>query len=141
MDEPPLDKIYAEAGNWVRLCNTVIWSMGAFLIPLSLGCIGLAQKYESLKRFFGGASIFLFAVWVYVSHIYKITSADARTVLMRIEETWAVPERMALYRMHGQVGLKWYSLFRVQVVGLILLVILWVVLLYLLPAPSNIQLT
>jgi hypothetical protein len=133
MDEQPdknyLDKIYAEAGQWVRMCNIVIWSMGAFLIPLSIACIGLAQQYPPLKQFFAGGSVFLFAVWVYVSNLYRKTSADARKVLMNIEQAWAVPEQMALYKLHGQVGLRRYSLFNVQIVSLIILVILWMVLL------------
>lgn len=130
-DPNSLDKIYAEAGQWIRMCNTIIWSMGAFLIPLSIGCIGLAQQYPPRKRFFAGASVLLFAVWVYVSNLDRTTAADARKVLMNIEETWGVPERRALYRLHGQVGLKWYSLFNAQIVCLILLATMWVVVLML----------
>jgi hypothetical protein len=124
-----LDKIYAEAGQWVRLCNTVVWSMGAILIPLSIGCIGLAQQYPPRSRFFAGASLLLYAVWVYVSRLYRNTAAEARQVLMNIEQTWEVPKRMALYEVHGQVGHTWYSLFNVQIVGLVLLMILWAFLL------------
>jgi hypothetical protein len=128
-DTNSLDKIYAEAGQWVRMCNVITWSIGALLIPLSIGCIGLAQKYPPHKRFLAGASIVLFAVWVYVSKLYRKTAADARKVLMNIEDTWGVPEQMALYQLHGQVGLRWYSVFNVQIVSLILLALLWVVLL------------
>ncbi len=124
-----LDKIYVEASQWVRMCNTVIWSMGAILIPLSIGCVGLAQQYPGLGRFFAGASVLLFAVWVYVSRLYRTTSAKARQVLMNIEQAWDIPKQMALYAMHGQVGHTWYSLFNVQIVGLVLLIILWTFLL------------
>jgi hypothetical protein len=124
-----LDKVYAEAGQWLRMCNTLLWSMASILIPISIGCVGLAQKYPVQKTFLAAASIFRFAFWVYVSNIYKITSAQAREVLMAIEKAWKIPGRMALYNIHGHVGKKWYSLFHVQVLGLLLLVVLWAILL------------
>jgi len=126
-DTNSLDKIYAEDGQWVRMCNMISWSMGAFLIPLSITCIGLSQQYPKRKVFLAGASVLLFALWVYVDHLYGRTAADARKVLINIEQTWAVPEQMALYKLHGENPFRRrYGLLHVQIVALILLVILWV---------------
>lgn len=126
---PSLDKVYAEAGQWIRMSNTLIWSMGAILIPTSLSCIGLAQQFPLRRGFLAGASIFMFAFWVYVSNILKVTCFQARQVLMAIERSWDIPQGMALYNIHGQVGTKWYSLFKIQILALSLFIVLWVVLL------------
>ena len=29
----PLERVYQEASQWVRLVNTIIWSMGTLLVP------------------------------------------------------------------------------------------------------------
>jgi hypothetical protein len=128
-DSDKLAIIYAEAGKWINLCNTITWSMGAILIPLSIGCIGLAQQYPARRRFFAVASVFLFAVWVYVCNTFRTTAAKSRDVLINIEKTWEVPEQMSLYKLHGQIGLSRYNLFKVLIICLILLTLLWVILL------------
>jgi len=38
----PLERIYQEASQWVRLVNTIIWSMGTLLVPVSFGLLGVA---------------------------------------------------------------------------------------------------
>jgi hypothetical protein len=132
----PLETIYVEAGQWVRMCNAIIWSMGTILVPISTGCIGLALKNPEYKGFLAGASIFLFAVWVYISMLYRKTSTDARNVLMSIEESWSVPEQICLYKLHGQVGMRWYSLFNVQIVALMILVAVWAFLCFVQPSKA-----
>lgn len=138
-DTNHLEKIYNEASEWLRMCNSIIWSMGTFLVPISAACIGLALQYPEQKFFLAAASIFLFALWVYVSRLYRGTAANARKVLMNIEEEWEIKEGIALYRLHGQIGLKRHGLFSVQVLCLIILIALWIVLLVSLPvtAPKN----
>jgi hypothetical protein len=34
-----LETVYAEASDWVRMCNTLTWSMGALLVPVSVGVL------------------------------------------------------------------------------------------------------
>jgi len=128
-----LDKIYIEASQWIRMCNSIIWTMGTFLVPLSAACIGLALQYPERKFFLAPASVFLFALWVYVGRLYRASAADARRVLMKIEDEWGIKDEMALYKLHGQVGLKRYSLFNAQVLCLLILIILWIILLVSLP--------
>src|SRR5262245_48142236 len=119
------------------MCNTIIWSMGAFLIPLSLGCIGLGLQYASQRFFFALASIVLYGIWVFISALYRSSAFNARIVLMNIEEAWAVPDGMGVFRMQGQT---WRRLFGVQVGALILLVCLWILLLLLVDQPQGINL-
>lgn len=128
-----LEKIYIEASQWIRMCNTIIWTMGTFLVPASGACIGFALEHPKQKLFLAPASVFLFGFWVYVSRLYRATAASARQVVMKIEDEWRVKDEMALYKLHGQVGLRRYSLFNTQVVCLILLIALWIILLMSLP--------
>jgi len=126
-----LENIYYEASEWIRMCNAILWAMGTVLVPTSAACIGLALQFPNRRFFLAPASIFIFAFWVYASRLYRATSAIARQVLISIEEEWQVESKKALYHLHGQVGLKRYSLFNTQVLCLFLLIVLWVILLFL----------
>lgn len=133
-ETPHLEKIYSEASEWIRLCNAILWAMGTVLVPTSAACIGLALQYPNRKFYLAPTSIFIFAFWVYASGLYRATSASARQVLMRIEEEWKIKDELALYTLHGQVGLRRYSLFNTQVLCLLVLIALWAVLLVSLPS-------
>jgi hypothetical protein len=137
MNENPhtdhLEKIYIEASQWIRMCNTILWTMGTFLVPASAACIGIAVEHPEWRFFLSPASVFLFGFWVYVSRLYRATAASARQVLMRIEDEWRIKDEMSLYKLHGQVGLRRYSLFNTQVFFLVILIVLWVILLVSLP--------
>ena len=132
-----LEKVYYQASEWIRLCNVILWAMGTVLVPISAACIGLALQFPDRKFFLAPASVFIFAFWVYASRLYRATAASAREVLMNIENEWEIEKKMALYKLHGQVGLKRLSLFNTQVLCLILLIILWSVLLILLHKPTT----
>jgi hypothetical protein len=125
---PHLVHVYCEAGQWVRMCNAIIWSTAAVFVPLSLACVGYALTHREAKMWLLGAgSTLLFAIWVYVCWLYRGTSANARETLMAIERHWSIPENTALYTRHGQVGRNWYSVFHVQVVALVCLALFWCV--------------
>jgi HJR/Mrr/RecB family endonuclease len=121
-----LDKVYSEASQWVRLCNQIIWQMSVVFVPTSVGAVGLALAHPSYKIFFAVASIFLFAVWVTMSFLYRGTSSDARNALMNIEANWGVPESMSVYRMQGQVGKRPVNLYRLQLISLAALTTFWI---------------
>lgn len=108
------------------MCNTIIWQMSAVFVPASIASIGLAVKFKEIKVFCSFASILLFAIWVFASHLYRRTSAEAREALMQIELNWAVPDAMAVYRRHGQVGFARFSVFRAQIAALISLICFWI---------------
>ena len=125
VQDVPLDKIYAEAGQWIRMCNTIIWSIGAFLITLSMTCVGLALNNPSKQRLLAVESLIAYAFWLYVSMLFRSTAAQSRSVLIAIERHWNTPNDVALYTLHGQIGMKWYSVFNMQVFTMALLVIFW----------------
>lgn len=132
-----LEKIYLEASQWVRLANTVIWSMGTLLVPISLGFVGLALNKASSTQFDDSGrvllcigSVFLFSFWVYASFLYTRTSKIARAVLVAIEKEWKVCERhMSFYKKQDAVISKWYRLPYAQLVALVVLIAVWVIIL------------
>ncbi len=131
-----IEKVYLEASQWVRLANQIVWTMGTILIPVSFSFIGFAlnrvpsAKFEQTGRIFLAiGSVLLFSFWVYTSFLYRRSSTIARQVLIRIEKEWGIPEDMSLYYRHGMIGLKWYSLYNLQVIALVLLITAWGVIL------------
>ena len=129
-----LEKIYLEASQWVRLANTVFWTMGTFLVPISFGFVGLAlnkspdtQFSPTGKLFLGFGSIFLFSFWVYASSQYRRTSGKAREVLVNIERAWRAPKEMSFYTK--QQGLVGRPLFVLQLISLGILVAVWLIIL------------
>ena len=131
-----IEKVYSEASHWVRVANQILWTMGTFLVPFSFTLMGLALsdsaplKFGRTGRIFlGVGSVLIFSFWVYVSFLYRHTAAVAREVLTNIEKEWGVPADMCLYTRHGRIGLQWYSLYNVQVLALVLLIVVWIVIL------------
>ena len=126
----PEDKVYAEAGQWVRMVNTVIWSMGSLVLPLSFTLLGLGVRYPSFgtRMVLAIASVCLFGFWVYVSWLYGITSKDARDVLTNIEGGWGLGPDRGLYQKQAPSLKRRLNLFNVQVITLIVLVGLWLTL-------------
>ena len=146
--DKPLDKVYQEASQWVRLVNTIIWSMGTLLVPVSFGFVGLALNKSSGAQFewrgkliLGIGSVFLFSFWVYASLIYKRSTDIARQVLIKIEEKWEVDkEEMSLYKLQEPLLNKrlrllripiLYGLFPLQMLTLGTLVLVWILILWL----------
>jgi hypothetical protein len=132
-ESTPLDKIYLEASQWVRLANTIIWSMGTLLVPVSFGFVGLAlnkfsgtQFTQEGKVILGVGSVFLFSFWVYASYIYKSSSNSSRKVLIRIEKRWKIDAGISLYKLQRPIVNCWFSLLRLQIVTLVALVGVWV---------------
>jgi hypothetical protein len=118
----PLDKVYQEASQWVRLVNTIIWTMGTLLVPVSFGFVGLAlnkaagaQFDQGGKVILGLGSVFLFSFWVYACRIYKNSTRAARAVLMKIEEEWQIDDSMALYKMQEPILNRRTQLFKLQI--------------------------
>jgi len=49
---------------------------------------------------------------------------------MNIEHDWGLPDDVAFYRLHGQIGFNRYGLRNVQIVTLALLLAFWAFLLF-----------
>jgi hypothetical protein len=124
-DDKSLEKVYQEASQWVRLANTIIWSMGTLLVPVSFGFVGLALNNSGTqfspggKAILAGGSVFLFSFWVYASRIYKLSSDIARNVLIRIEKNeWKVKRGLSLYRLQNPLVNRKLGLFPIQIATL-----------------------
>lgn len=125
---PLEDRIYTEAGQWIRLGNTITWAMGSIFVPFSLGALAFAveRKVQGTDLFLlGCGSVFLYLLWLYVSWLYRSSVIVARQVAMRIEESHGVPAERSLYRAQGQPGYWRLGLFHVQMLTLFLLVAAW----------------
>lgn len=104
-----LERVYQEASQWVRLVNTIIWTMGTLVVPVAFGLLGVALNKSSGLQFdvrgkivLGVGSVFLFGFWVYASRIYKKSVDVARKVLIEIEKKWMTDEE--------EKGLRFYQL-------------------------------
>ena len=142
----PLERIYQEASQWVRLVNTIIWSMGTLLVPVSFGLLGVALNKSSGFEFdrrgkivLGIGSVFLFAFWVYASRIYKESVEVARDVLIAIEQKWKVEPAMSFYEKQQPILKQFkklgflkipYGLFLSQKITLAALILVWILILY-----------
>ena len=104
------DAVYSEGSNWVRMANAVTWRMAAIFLPISISCIGLSIKFPLYERFLAFASIYLFAVWVYMSIYYGNTATKVREVLIEIEKEWQIPENKGVYQKQGLLGKQLYGL-------------------------------
>jgi|ERR671938_532643 hypothetical protein len=125
LDKNNLDKVYAEAGQWLRTVNTIGWSMANIFIPIAFTGVGLAMQYPRVRWIFCFSSIFIFGFWVAVSFIYRRTSISAREVLIDIESRWALDKSVSLYekQKHMKGWLSGVAL--LQLISFLLLIILW----------------
>lgn len=137
----PLERVYQEASQWVRLVNTIIWSMGTLLVPVSFGLLGVALNKSAGLQFdlrgkivLGVGSVFLFGFWVYASRIYKRSVDVARKVLIEIEKKWMTGEKeteLRFYQLQNEIlDKQTYGLFNSQVITLIGLVLVWALILF-----------
>lgn len=143
LENKSLDKVYQEGSQWVRLANTIIWTMGTLIVPASLGFVGLAlnnsgASFPLIRRIILGAgSIFLFSFWVYASRIYKVSSNISRKVLVRIERRWKMEKGVSLYRLQEPLVTRrfkplrlQFGLFSLQLITLLALIFVWLVIIY-----------
>jgi len=140
--EQPLERIYQEASQWVRLVNTIIWTMGTLLVPISFGLLVVALNKSADFEFdrrgkivLGVGSVFLFGFWVYASSLYKESVQVAREVLIEIEKGWLGEndeKGISLYRKQQPKLNKRipylkvpYGLFYAQMITLAVLILIW----------------
>jgi hypothetical protein len=129
-----LKAVYAEAGQWVRMVNTIVWTAGTALFPLVIGALGLAFAHPAYRWPLAGGSLALYGFWMYVSYAYGHSAMIARQALMEIERSWGVlpASEAALYGRQGQVGRSRRGLPTLQRALFAVLLIAWAAALYLL---------
>jgi hypothetical protein len=118
----PLEKIYQEASQWVRLVNTIIWSMGTLLVPISFGLLGVALNKSAGFEFdrrgkivLGIGSVFLFGFWVYASRIYK---DSVQGLSLYRKQQPIINKRLPYLKLP-------YGLFHAQMITLAALILIW----------------
>jgi hypothetical protein len=101
--------VYAEAGQWVRLTNTVAWAMAAFLFSMLLAPVVLALTTSIPRPLLVGASIFIAVFWLYFEYLYDRGARQARQMLIDLEAgtTFTWPK---LYTLQATIVPKgWWS--------------------------------
>jgi hypothetical protein len=129
-----LKTVYAEAGQWVRMVNTIVWTAGTALFPLVIASLALAFTYRQYRWPLAGGSLAIYGFWMYVSYAYGHSASIARAALMEIEQAWGLPPTsgVALYGRQGQVGRTRRGLPALQRALLAILVVAWAATLFLL---------
>lgn len=90
-----LDKVYAEASQWVRMANTIVWTAGNFLIPASIAPFALLFTRTSFQLetkhllFSAFISITIASVWCSITIVYLKTTKVARQTMLDIEAIWS----------------------------------------------------
>src|ERR1700732_517717 len=74
---------YSEASQWVRLTNTVSWTLLVAAVPILVGLLaGAAATSATIsKGVLAAGSIALGAVWFYFDYLYEKSTNGARTLL------------------------------------------------------------
>lgn len=92
-----LGRIYAEASEWLRMANNIVWSAGNLFIPLSLAPFAAIATADKINNRYvcilAGISIFLIFTWIGITLVYKRSTTKAREVLCQIENTWGLSEK------------------------------------------------
>lgn len=97
---PPLDiakAVYAEAGHWVRLVNTIAWTTAALLVPTSVACVGVAIAHPTHRVILTVGSFGALALWIAIMQRYGWSAKHARETLITIEHDWKLLNRQAFY--------------------------------------------
>lgn len=125
---PLAERIYGEASHWVRMANTLTWTIGGLFVPSSLAAVALVVSRpvpEPGRVLLAVASLALFGFWIYVSRLYGTSAAIARDVLEHIEASLRVPEQGSLYRLQRPVTRQGVTLKKVQELSFLALLAVW----------------
>jgi hypothetical protein len=84
--------IYAEAGQWVRLTNTISWALAAFLVPLLITPIftALTTPINRCLLFIGSFLIAMF--WIHFESLYQKGTDQTRAMLEDMERRTTFPQ-------------------------------------------------
>lgn len=111
-NDPRLEKVYIEAGQWIRLCNQIIWGVGSLFAPTSFAALWFSLSLGTFPQMtaIASLSICLFAVWMIIFRIYRNSAKVAREALSSIECAWDLDNRMRFYNnqeKYFMVKLPW----------------------------------
>jgi hypothetical protein len=81
---------YQQASEWVRMCNTITWSLGSiYVVAAILALNGAMQQSSMVWRSVVGALVVLLVVaWALIDWSYLQSASSARKHLREIETGW-----------------------------------------------------
>jgi hypothetical protein len=128
MDERNI-QIYVQASNWLRMTNTMAWTVTSVFFPLSLGCFALAINEPSYAWLFASGSIILYIIWMYMIFFYSIPANICRDALEEIEYKWKLADKEKIYTRQGKLYKKKYGALTAQIIFFVIIIMGWVFLL------------
>ncbi|WP_072909738.1 hypothetical protein [Malonomonas rubra] len=129
MEEKEL-KVYEHASNWLRMANTLAWTLSGIFIPLSLGCFALAIKNHEYVWFFAVGSIIFYSVWAYIIYYYSLPTKCSREALIALEEKWGIEKNLCFYKNQGFLYKQAHGLLTVQILVFIIILTGWALLIF-----------
>jgi len=118
-------KIYEEASNWLRMVNTMAWTLTGVFIPLVLSCFALAIKFPQWVWLYAAGSIFLYLVWSSLIYSYGKSASKCRTALFSIENAWDICQDQKFYCNQGTPYFKKYGAVTIQIISFIIVCSGW----------------
>jgi len=82
---PKQQAAYSEAGNWVRLSNSITWAMAAIFPSLAVTPLYFSLTTRVPKPLLVLFSVAVAVFWIYVEYLYEKGSTHARDTLAKIE--------------------------------------------------------
>ena len=82
---------YQQAAEWVRMCNTVTWSLGSiYVVAAVIALNGAMQQGPSAawRSVAGWLVVFMVIVWAVIDCAYLRSAKSAREYLRNIETSW-----------------------------------------------------
>ncbi|ENM3890077.1 hypothetical protein Q9F25_003278 [Vibrio cholerae] len=103
--------IYLESAQWIRMANSIIWTVGAIFIPISLSAFAYALTNKQLYFPLAFGSWLVWGVWLYIVYFYGYTAGKCRISIAKIEEESGLDPIHSIYTeqnrvFYGKFGFK-----------------------------------
>jgi hypothetical protein len=109
---------YQQAADWVKMSNSITWTMSSIYLVGSLLALNGALSTQLIgtpwRPRIGLAVVILCGLWLAFDLVYLFSSFDARKRLAQMENSWAEP-RFYYHQYHG----GWSKFGRIAVNGLL----------------------
>jgi len=125
---------YSEAGNWVRMANTVTWTLAGVFAAILVAAIYMAMTTSVPRWLLVSISVVVGGFWFWIDRVYENTAVAARNILVGLERTKGF-EGMRLYTEQSKAIPGWYSTNIHLLAILALLLVGWVIIWDIPPVP------
>ena len=81
---------YQQASEWVRMCNTITWSLGSIYVVAAILALNGAMQQSSMvwRSVIGVLVVLLVVAWALIDWSYLQSASSAREHLREIETSW-----------------------------------------------------